>query len=442
MCAVFRLIELVDNFYHLQLPALLSMNALFQTILKRLPLSGTGIAIGCTFARSPVIRVGAVAIATLLTTTACEQFSPAPVELENSDTVEIGGLSTIEFRGTIISALPETAPMIEPKKVELGRLLFWDPVLSGDKDVACATCHLPSHGYGDGLARSIGVGGMGRGTQRVQGELQPVPRNAQSVVNSFWNGINEVGVFDPQNAPMFWDNRVKSLQAQAIEPLKSELEMRGTNFTEDTIIPELLSRLNNIPEYKELFKEAYASEPITEDQLTDAIASFQSTIIANNAPFDRWMRGDSDAMSERQISGMQEFVIAGCANCHSGPMFSDFELHVLGTQEADGLTEPDEGDGTFAFRTPMLRQLAFTAPYFHGGQFSNLDDVIEFYDEPSRSSNPNVPTADLDPDFLSLPETDGELGRLIEAFLDALNDPDFDKTIPEQVPSGLLPGGQ
>jgi len=96
--------------------------------------------------------------------------------------------------------------------------------------------------------------------------------------------------------------------------------------------------------------------------LVDALAGFQSTIIANNALFDRWMRGDGEAMSERQVSGMQEFVIAGCAECHSGPLFSDFELHVLGTPEAEGLAVPDTGDGTFAFQTPMLRQLEFTAP--------------------------------------------------------------------------------
>lgn len=241
---------------------------------------------------------------------------------------------------------------------------------------------------------------------------------------------------------MFWDNRVSSLQVQALEPLKSELQMRGIRFGEEDIIPELLNRLNAIPEYQRLFAQSYGQDEITDAQLADALASFQSTLIANNSPFDRWMRGDSAAMSERQVSGMQEFVIAGCAKCHSGPLFSDFELHVLGTPEAEGLTEPDSGDGNFAFRTPTLRQLQFTAPYFHGGQFASLGDVIEFYDEPSRSSNASVSTSELDSDFLSLPETDGELGRLLTEFLDALNDPDFDRSEPDSVPSGLAPGGR
>jgi len=360
---------------------------------------------------------------------------------DNSEFVEIGGVRTLEIDGTVISSLPETGPVIDAKKSELGRLLFWDPILSGDQDVACATCHLPSHGYGDGLARSIGVGGVGRGAERVPGNVDKVPRNAQSIINVAWNGINEAGVFDSQLAPMFWDNRVTSLQEQALEPLKSELEMRGTRFNEEEIIPELLNRLNSNAEYQQLFADAYEIQQISVNELADALASFQSTVIANNSPFDRWMRGDRNAMSEREVLGMQEFVTAGCTKCHSGPMFSDFELHVLGTPEAEGLLEPDSGDGNFAFRTPMLRQLDFTAPYLHGGQRETLDDVIEFYDEPSQSLNASVSTADLDTDFLSLPETDGERGDLLLEFLGALNDPVFDQTIPDRVPSGLVPGG-
>lgn len=380
-------------------------------------------------------------IAVILVTAGCENFSPAPVDFDDSDITTLGEVRTLEIRGTVISSLPESAQEIDNKMSELGRLLFWDPVLSGDQDVACATCHLPAHAYSDGQKRSIGVGGMGRGPERVPGDVDRVPRNAQPLVNVFWNGINEAGVFDTVQAPMFWDNRTVSLQEQALEPLKSQLEMRGTGFTEEEILPVLLARLNSIPEYTALFREAYAIDQITENELADALAKFQSTLIANKAPFDRWMRGDTIAMTERLISGMQEFVIAGCAECHSGPLFSDFELHVLGAPEADDLNEPDDGDGTFAFRTPMLRQLVFTAPFFHGGQFETPGDVVEFYDEPERSSNPNVSHAELDSDFLALPETDGELGRLIREFLSALNDPNFDQAIPASVPSGMVPGG-
>lgn len=153
------------------------------------------------------------------------------------------------------------------------------------------------------------------------------------------------------------------------------------------------------------------------------------------------MRGDASAMTATQVSGLQEFVIAGCAECHTGPLFSDFELHVLGVPDAHDLAVPDDGDGRFAFRTPSLRQLRFTGPYFHGGQFDTLAAAINFYDEPSGSSNPQVLAANLDEDFLSLPEMDDGRGAVIMEFLEALNDPLFDRRVPESLPSGLVPGG-
>lgn len=386
------------------------------------------------------LRFGCLAV--VIFTAGCDTFTPAPVEFSTEDVVAIGDIHTIEIRDRVVASLPTVKPDISLEKARLGRQLFWDPILSGDQDIACATCHLPSHGYGDNRARSIGTGGTGRGPDRTQGTINQVPRNAQTVLNVVWNGINEAGLFDTQTAPMFWDNRTSGLANQALDPIKSKAEMRGNNFNEDEIVPQILMRLNSTPEYVNLFAEAYRSSTISEVELADALASFQSTLVANNAPFDQWMRGDDTAMSQRQLSGLQEFVIAGCAECHSGPMFSDFELHVLGTQEAVGLVEPDAGDGEFAFRTPTLRQLQFTAPYFHGGQFNTLDDVIEFYDEPENSSNLNVSRGDLDRDFLALPETDGELGDLLIEFLSTLNDPDFDQSVPDNVPSGLIPGGQ
>ncbi len=388
------------------------------------------------------VSAGATVLLCLLVAGGCENFTPSPVEFDNEDVVAIGDVFTLDINGTLVTSLPDTAPAVDEKTAELGRLLFWDPVLSGDQDVACATCHLPSLGYTDGRPRSIGVGGSGRGPDRVRGDLAEVPRNSQSLINVVWNGINEAGMFDQQQAPMFWDNRATSLKEQAIDPLKSELEMRGLRFSEDEIIPLLLDRLNNNPEYLQLFADAYGVQKISESELADALAAFQSTLVANNAPYDRWMRGDSSAMSAPQISGMQEFVLAGCANCHSGPLFSDFKLHILGVPEAEGLPEPDTGDGQFAFRTPTLRQLEFTAPYFHGGQFAGLGSVMDFYDEPRGSSNPFVNTVDIDPDFLDLPETEFGLGRVIRDFLEALNDPVFDQLVPDSVPSGLVPGGR
>ncbi len=373
--------------------------------------------------------------------TGCDNFTPAPVDFGVEDVVTVGEVATLDIRGTMVSSLPQTPPQTDQNHVELGRLLFWDPLLSGNMDTACATCHLPEMAYSDGLPRSIGTGGSGSGATRVTNSAIPVERNAQALVNVVWNGINEVGLFDQSQAPMFWDNRKNSLAAQAIEPLLAEKEMRGGVYSQTQILTEVVNRLNANGEYVSLFSQAYGVELITETLVADALAAFQSTLVAANTPFDRWMRGDDTAMTQRQVSGLQEFVIAGCANCHSGPLFSDFALHRLGVPEADGLSVADDGDGSFAFRTPSLRQLQFTAPYFHGGQFETLAQAIDFYDEPGGSSNPLVSRADLAEDFLSLPEMDDGRGAIIIDFLKALNDGQFDTNKPDSVPSGLRPGG-
>ncbi len=358
-----------------------------------------------------------------------------------TDVVSVGQVRTIEIDNVILTSLPDAIAQPDPSKVELGRLLFWDPILSGDQDIACASCHLPEFGYGDGIARSIGVGGVGAGPARVVGHTGTVPRNAPTVLNTAWNGITELGFFDPELAPMFWDVRTQSLAQQALEPIRSQQEMRGENFTIEEMEIEVLNRLNANSDYQSRFLSAYGSEEITLTLLGSALADFQTTLVANNAPFDRWMRGDTNAMSAAQIQGMEEFVDTGCADCHSGPLFSDFETHVLGVPEAAGLDTPDNGDGNFGFRTPSLRQLAFTAPYFHGGQESSLNDVIDFYDNPGQSENPNVPTNTLDPVFRNLPNINGQRANRIEQFLNALSDAQFDRTRPESVPSGLPVGG-
>ena len=402
----------------------------------------------------PTATLAPVLVAASLALAACDDFSPAPVEFDQGDVVAVGDVHTLELRGRVLSSLPATPPEADPAKVALGRQLFWDPILSGDRDVACATCHLPDFGYTDGRRRSIGVGGVGRGPGRVAGSVPLVDRNAQSVLNTAWNGIDELGRHDVDAAPMFHDNRVAGHAAQAVEAIRSLREMRGENVAEAAIDAELAARLGRIPEYALAFGELYgggadraaggavAAVPITLDAVGDALGHFQRTLVANASPFDRWMRGEPDAMSAAEVSGMQEFVIAGCADCHSGALFSDFETRVLGIEEGAGVSAPDDGDGGFAFRTPTLRQLAFTAPYFHAGQRATLGAAVDFYDERRRSSNPAVPSSALDPELLEVPEMDDGRGAAIARFLDALNDEDFDRTVPVSVPSGLPVGGR
>ena len=148
-------------------------------------------------------------------------------------------------------------------------------------------------------------------------------------------------------------------------------------------------------------------------------------------------------MTRLQIEGMRQFERIGCVECHNGPMFSDYKLHVLGVPDNAKLPESDRGfEQTYAFRTASLRNLAYTAPYMHSGVFRDLDDVLDFYDGGRRRRrNSTVDRDQLDPLLRRLRDVDDEERELI-AFLSALNDDDFDRTIPTAVPSGLHPGGR
>ena len=350
------------------------------------------------------------------------------------------------------SALPEQVkhPSDNPfseKKAELGRLLFFDPILSGDKDVACATCHHPSSGYAEFLEISIGVNGHGFGSKRAFKQPNTIPftkRNSQTVLNTAFNGIDHLKRYDPATAPMFWDLRAQSLEKQALEPIKSLEEMRGEHFTEEEILDVVVQRLRDIPEYQQLFKEVFGPiQPITRENMAKAIATFERTLITNNARFDQYMRGDESAMSISEKEGFAQFKRSGCGNCHNGPMFSDFKEHVLGVRNNDKLPFEDKGiDSTFAFRTPSLRNLRFTGPYMHNGTLPNLLRVLEFYEDISGGSNfnPQLQKEQLDPLVKEIELRVGQM-RPIISFLNTLNDNSFDKSEPESVPSGLPVSG-
>ncbi len=339
---------------------------------------------------------------------------------------------------------PATNPS-DARKVELGRLLFWDPILSGRKDVACATCHHPEFGYAENLDVSIGVNGRGLGSQRrfdVPNNIPFAKRNSQTILNVAFNGIDASGRYNPATAPMFWDLRVVSLEAQALEPIESFEEMRGDAYSEAEALDAVTARLAGIAEYRTLFSRAFGGpRPVTAENVGKALAAFERTLNANNSPFDRYVRGDLTAMTSEQIRGMEQFDRAGCGNCHTGPMFSDFKPHVLGVPDNSRLPASDAGiASSYAFRTPSLRNLRATAPYMHNGAFQTLPEVLRFYRTGRRRPlNPNVQRDALDP---LLAQVNVGRGRPeILEFLNALNDDGFDKQIPTRVPSGLRPGG-
>jgi cytochrome c peroxidase len=255
--------------------------------------------------------------------------------------------------------------------------------------------------------------------------------------------------------PMFWDNRLSGLELQALEPLKVREEMRGDAFPEEVALDSIVARLEAIPEYVRLFEEAFGREgSVSHERLGEAIGAFQRTLVTDASPFDRFQAGDRDALTPQERRGMQAFDAAGCTLCHSGPMLSDFALHAEGVAEHPLLAEADPGAGQFRFRTPSLRNVALTSPYMHNGTIETLEQVLRFYDL-RRSENPNVaerprrptdiveggPSASLDWDFRFLNDMNDQDIQDILAFLDTLTDPDFDRTIPQRVPSGLPPGG-
>lgn len=299
-------------------------------------------------------------------------------------------------------------------KEELGRLLFWDPILSGNRDIACGTCHHPDFAYADGRDLSLGPGAIGLGPGRTKaGEdgIAVVPRNAPSILNTAFNGLDDrrrgrrrrrrrddFGIIttealrdvDPARAPMFWDNRIRSLETQALEPIKVREELRGDAYPETVALDSVVARLRATPEYVQRFQEVFGTDTSIEaQQIGDAIAAFERTLIAVSSPFDRFLAGDEDALTPQQRRGLRSFREADCTECHDGPMLSDFDLHAEGVRENPKLTDPDDGDGRFRFRTPSLRNVELTAPYMHNGMLATLEDVLRFYDR-GRSENPNV----------------------------------------------------
>ncbi|HEX8376538.1 MAG TPA: cytochrome-c peroxidase [Pedobacter sp.] len=334
-----------------------------------------------------------------------------------------------------------------PQKIELGKLLFYDPILSGDKDVSCASCHHPEYGYAEGLELSIGVNGTGLGEMRRFNEPNDIPftkRNSQSILNTAFNGIDTKGNYDPKKAPMFWDLRTQSLELQSLKPITSLEEMRGVGHEELIELDSIAGRLKANAEYRKLFEEAFGgNEAVTILNLSKAIAAFERTLIANNSPFDKYMRGDKTALNTMEQEGLAVFKQAGCAKCHNGPMFSDFKLHVLGVPDNEKLLKPDLGAGNKdAFRTPTLRNLRYTDPYMHNGKLKTLENVMELYEDVAglKSRNPRISSDQLDPIARKSKITQRDF-RLIIEFLNTLNDDNFDRTIPKRVPSGLKVGG-
>ncbi len=312
------------------------------------------------------------------------------------------------------AVFPAENPLSEAKRA-LGELLFWDPILSGRMNVACASCHHPDHGWADGRRFSIGADGTGLGPLR-SGTLE-TEFHSPSILNVAYTGL-------PQTQPgagfvsggYFWDLRAGTLEAQALEPIKSAVEMRSSDFLEEEIMPEIIERLSLIPEYQTLFSQAFADpDPITEENIAQAIATYQRTLITQPTRFDRFLDGEETALSAAEITGLNKFINGGCTDCHSGPMLAD---NLIDVDKPIQIDRP-------SVRTPSLRNVELTAPYMHDGSRATLGDAIALYE--GR-------------DDLEVTLEDDDFGD-IERFLQTLTDDSFPRQVPVSVPSQLPVGG-
>jgi len=377
---------------------------------------------------------------------------PAPVALRSEADQAALDLERARVRKEVLSALPRKVsypadnPYSKEKEV-LGKLLYFDPILSGGKDVSCATCHHPSMGFAEQRDLPIGVNGKGLGKTRVFKTPNDIPftkRNSPTVINAAYNGIQNFSEYVPENAPMFWDSRAKSLEEQALKPIKAFEEMRGHGFSEEEIYPEVERRLKEIPEYAGMFARAFEEEdPVTITNVVRAIATFERSVVANNTRFDQYKRGDYDALSKFEKLGLETFKRVGCNKCHNGPMFSDYDTHVLGVPHNKKLAELDLGlKDTGAFRTPTLRNLRDDKPYMHNGEFKTIQQVLEFYEDIALKKDQNLSVKYENLDKLvkevSIKTIDF---KPIEAFLFTLNE-EIKIDPPAAVPSGLKVGGE
>lgn len=322
--------------------------------------------------------------------------------------------------GSLKTALPEIRDGFSPQQIDLGRYLFFDPILSGNGTMACASCHNPAKGFSDGMPTSIG-----NNNQKLQ-------RSAPTL----WN-VAYLRKF-------FWDGRANSLEAQLQGPLFSEVEMNNS--------PEnLLNTLNSIEAYEELFREAFPKKkngnPITLDEIYTAISAFESSLISLNSKYDRYAHGYHKALNKNEIEGMNIFrsFVARCAECHTPPLFTNQQFAVIGTPEAEGL-RLDPGaqipfnDTTLrgAFKVPSLRNIEKTAPYMHSGNFKTLRETVQFYNDGRGHAVPKNEDLIIHWHIWEPNLTEYELDRLVD-FLKTLTDESFMPSIPETLPSGSKP---
>jgi len=321
-------------------------------------------------------------------------FNITILNAQDSYTFEAGHESLQEW------LLPKQVPFPPNNKpnqdrVELGKKLFFDPRLSGDGNMSCASCHNPMLGWSDGLKTAKGH------------KSQILRRATPSIINAGYNTIQ------------MWDGRNASLEEQATGPLVAEMEMHAN-------MDHLISWLSLNNTYRNDFDRSYPGEGVSVKTLAKAIASYERTIVSRNSPFDAWVAGDESALTAKEVSGFKIFVDpkkGNCEVCHSAPNFTDNGFHNIGLKP---LLRKDIDLGRYdfipleslkrAFKTPTLRDVAYSAPYFHDGSAESLQQSIEHYIDGLEGAQ------NLSLNMKSITLTDSEVIDLT-AFLKSLSSP-------------------
>lgn len=295
-----------------------------------------------------------------------------------------------------------------PAKIALGELLFYDPILSSDQAVACATCHSEIWGMSDGLALSIGIGGKGPTGPGREGP-NVTRRNAPTLWNAAYLTL------------IFADGRAASLEEQVLGPLHEPKEL---GREPEAVIADLAA----IPGYAMRFGAAFPGDPapVSVLNLQRAIAAFERTLVTDRAPYDQYVAGDAGALSAAALRGMNLFAEVGCADCHAPPLFDSPRFADRGVPPLDGVVDDGRQEVTHdakdhvAFRVPTLRNVRETGPYFHTGAVVTLADAVRHEAE-----------------LASRPLADDEIAAVVAFLNKGLTDPSRSPTRPKSVPSGL-----
>jgi cytochrome c peroxidase len=306
--------------------------------------------------------------------------------------------------------------MAQPK-VDLGRMLFFDPVLSGSGQISCSSCHDPQTSWADHLSVPIGH-------DHLEG-----PRNTPSLLNIHSRKL------------MFWDGRANSLEEQAFSPIEAHHEM-------NMVIGKLPAKLAEYKGYRELFQKAYNSEEITVQGIVGALAEFQRTITSRRSRFDEFVDGKHSILNDKEIEGLHIFRTKGrCMNCHNGQFFTDEDFHNIGLtyykrkyQDLGRYVVTKDPADVGKFRTPSLRDVMNTDPWMHNGLFGDIHGIINMYNSGMHMIDPTEQQKKEDPLY---PVTDPLLKPLklnkveieaLAAFMGAITATQYKMKRPEQLP--------